>query len=51
MERSHYNRKVVGVVKEWELRIEEAKNSSDSFTQKAKLIAKEETSALSYYCS
>jgi hypothetical protein len=51
MERSHYNRKVIGVVKEWELRLEDAKSAMEGLGPKIKLIAKEETSALGYYCS
>lgn len=38
-------------MKEWELRLDEIKENAEGLTQKSKLIAKEEASALSYYCS
>lgn len=52
MQRAAYNKKVIGVVKEWELRLEELKAAlADEASQKQKLLMKEEVSALTYYCS
>jgi hypothetical protein len=51
MQRGDYNKKVIGIVKEWELRLDDLKVSTEGLPQKAKLIAKEENSALSYYCA
>jgi hypothetical protein len=47
-----YNKKVIGVVKEWELRLEGLKAAlAEESNQKHKLLMKEEVSALTYYCS
>lgn len=51
MQRLDYNKKVIAIVKEWELRLEDLKTSAEALPPKAKLIAKEEHSALSYYCA
>jgi hypothetical protein len=52
MDRQLYSKKVIGIVKEWELRIDELKMVLGEIgNQKQKLVLKEEVSALSYYCS
>lgn len=41
MQRLDYNKKVIAIVKEWELRLEDLKASAEALPPKAKLIAKE----------
>lgn len=50
MERTSYSRTVIGVVKEWEIRLEDLKSNAEGLSQKSKLIAKDEVSSLGYYC-
>lgn len=49
MERTNYSKKVIGIAKEWELRLDELREMT--VEGKQRVLFKEELSALTYYCS